>query len=149
MNQFLSMLAVLKIYSKRGSEFDWKMLRLKRVRFLIHGLPIMLECIANEKEVDRNPIVYRTVRSFGAFQNFVHGKQLAHGMTPKCSEDVEYLEPQERYSHQLGSQTQYQTDPQNNESPQFKRFCKRCRNNGQSISRYFERHTNKNFPANF
>ena len=43
-------------------------------------------------------------------------------MTPKTAIDVNYFEPEERYSHQAHSQTRYQTDPDNEVSPQFEKI---------------------------
>ena len=48
-------------------------------------------------------------------------------MTPNSSNDVNYLERQERFPRQSRSQTRYQKDPNNKELPQFQKICKYCR----------------------
>ena len=69
-------------------------------------------------------------------------------MTPKFSNEVDYLKPQERYFHSSRSQKSYQTDRENKETPQLKKICNICRKNGLSISRCFKRKTVKNHQVN-
>ena len=128
------MLAVLKVYSlKDGLNLTQNENREYVITF-IQGLPFEVKCIANEKKLDENPTVDEPIIPFETLKNFVKRKRLAYEMTPKSSNNVNYLEPQERYSHKSRSQTRYQTDTDYKGSPQFNKFCKYCTKKSHSLS---------------
>ena len=64
-------------------------------------------------------------------------------MSPRSSNDVNYLESQERYSHQSRSETRYQSDPDKKELYQSDKFFKFCEKTDHSISGSFKRQSNK------
>ena len=60
-------------------------------------------------------------------------------MTAKSPIEVNYIKHQKLYSQQSRSQTRFQTDPDNKESQQFDRFCKKYRKNDHHFSVGFKR----------
>ena len=120
-----------------------------RWNFLTWGLPFKLECIADKMKPDHGLTVDEPGNQFEIVKNFLTRKNLARGMTPKSFNDVIYLEPRQRYSHQSRSQTRCQTDPHDKESLQFIKFCKNWSKDDHSTLRCFKRESNNYRPVKF
>ena len=128
------------LFNKRWLDFDSEKKNYDSVNVFIQGLPFKLKCIAKENKLDHNATVDEPVNAFETIKNFVNRKHLAYELTPRFLNEVHYIEPQERQSHQSRSQTRFQTDPDIEYSPQFNEVCRR---NGHSISRCFKRQNDK------
>ena len=81
------------LVNKGWPELYSKMINREYVNFFIRGVPIKLNCLANEKKLDHNPTVDETVIPFQKQKNFVKREHLAYEMTPKSSNEVNHLKP--------------------------------------------------------
>ena len=79
----------------------------------LHELPFEIICKANEEKLDHDRTVDEPNTPIETLKNFVNRKHLAYDLTPKFSNEVDYLKPQDCYFHLSRSQTKYQTDREN------------------------------------
>ena len=83
-----------------------------------------------KKKLDHNQTLKAPIFSFEFHKNFINRKQIAKVMTPKLSNEVNFIESTHRQQHQSRPRDRHHFDPVKIESPDYYNFFNCCWKNG-------------------